>query len=210
MRSKYLPIAAACLTVFGTAGCSGLEVQQPAAAQVEQLERIEQQPEEIEQNSKQVKELFLAGSGYVVDRNEKGSILVVSPDRQNLSANGGEDSYYDAIWFSLPEEVAGNKIELGMRVKAWIEEGTGVNESYPAQTAAAKIEIEEDIQPDGAKLLQSEAVRQALQSLKTEDVRLPVVLGASYKADQEVWTIDLLDAGKLKQEPMSVDIEDKA
>lgn len=146
--------------------------------------------------------LNLVGGGYVVDIDEKGRILVVSSENESISA-GANDPYYEAIWYALPE--AQEPIEVGKEVHVWMEQGAVVLESYPGQASAAKVDVHEDPRPQGADYARSEAVRQALATLG-EERSAPVVWGAEYSAEEDVWNVDLLND---RREPVQVKVEDQ-
>lgn len=190
--SRILELGAAALTLLLAAGCAFGEPQRQATSSTD--------PQVQQENEA---ELFPAGGGYVVDVGEQG-VLVVSPEKEDYSATGGDDAYYEATYYSdAPEE---NEVKVGMYVNIWMAKGSTVMTSDPGQAQAARIEIEDEVQPEGAELTRSEAVRRALEQTDIGEHAVPVVSGADYDAEQHLWIVELLDH---EREPVAVEIKDE-
>jgi len=139
--------------------------------------------------------------GYVVKK-EGSNILVVSPEGRKLGSGAGEGDYYGATWFgAAPEE-----IQVGMKVEAWAVRGQ-VEESYPGQAGAEKVEVQNGDILHGANLSEAEVVREAIERLEPSDYSFFIVRGAEYHSDEDAWTVELLDE---KREPVRIKIEDRA
>lgn len=128
--------------------------------------------------------------GYVVKADDK-RILVVSPDRKDYSAQGGQKNYYAAAWFSG----APSNIEVGMQVEAWTLGGQ-LAESYPAQGTIEHISILNDSQPEGAELKEAEAVNKAIAALEIEESHFTVVKSAAYDSAASEWTVYVLNENR--------------
>lgn len=179
------------LALLIASGCASNELERRASS-------------EAQANLESEQGLVSAGKGYIIDTEQKEGILVVSPEKEDFSANGGTSDYYDATFFSGAPEA--NEVQVGMYVNVWVEKDSVMLASYPGQAKAARIEIEDDVQPEGAKLTQSEAVRKAIEGNRAEEFGMPVVLGAKYDAQRLLWTIDLLDE---QRKPITVEIDDE-
>ncbi|MBB6671529.1 YobA family protein [Cohnella nanjingensis] len=137
--------------------------------------------------------------GFVV-RREGGRILVVSSEVKDFGAQGGKDEFNDAIWFSG----APSDAEVGRRVKVWTN---AIDQSYPGQARAERVEVEDDVRPDGASRSEAEAVRAALASPAA--VRYSplaaVVQSAVYDAASAAWTIAIAGGGGEGKTKLRVD-----
>ncbi|WP_037285233.1 DUF3221 domain-containing protein [Saccharibacillus sacchari] len=190
--SRISGLGIAALTLLFAAGCAFGEPQRQTAPDADP---------QAGQNAGE--ELFPVGGGYVVDIGEQG-VLVVSPEKEDYSATGGDDAYYEATYYSdVPEA---NEVKVGMYVNVWMAKGSTVMTSDPGQAKAARIEIEDEVRPEGAELTRSEAVRRALKKTNTGEYAFPVVSGADYDAQQRLWTVKLLDH---EREPVMVEIKDE-
>lgn len=119
--------------------------------------------------------------GYVMNKSDK-SILVVSKDAQDFSANDGVSEYYDAVSLAnSPTEV-----QIGEQVRVWYD--GPVAESYPMQATIGKIDIIPSPKPEGANLTEAGALRQAIE----DQVNIAV---KSIKYDQklDLWKIEFKD-----------------
>jgi hypothetical protein len=127
---------------------------------------------------------YMTKGYYVMDKKDN-KILVVSTERQNFSATGGMDEYYDAVWLSdAPEE-----IEIGQQVQFEID--GMMLQSYPGQ-ARAKTVLATAIQdPEASELSVEEALRRALISGEVEGNKVLVVLSIRHFENSDSWEIDL-------------------
>lgn len=190
--SRILGLGAAVLTLLLAVGCAFDEPRHRAAADADPQARQDAEAE-----------LFPVGGGYVVDVGEQG-VLVVSPEKQDYSATGGDDAYYEATYYSDAPEA--NEVKVGMYVNVWMAEGSTVMTSDPGQAKAARIEIEDEVRPEGAQLTRSEAIRRALEESDIGEYAVPAVSGADYDAKQRLWIVKLLDH---EREPVTVEIKDE-
>ncbi|MGM8216068.1 DUF3221 domain-containing protein [Bacillaceae bacterium W0354] len=88
--------------------------------------------------------------GYVLQKEENGSILVVSSETNQYNQ-------YDAVWYrGVTEEV-----ELGRKIKGWHSEQ---EDSFPAQASADRIELLPDESVPGATLTKKEVIVKVLNS----------------------------------------------
>lgn len=124
--------------------------------------------------------------GYVTDK-ENGRILVINPDPQDFSANGGVKEYYEAIWFSNASE----DIDVGEKVRVWFG---AVRESYPAQSDIERIEVVPGQKPEGANLTEPEAVYKALMSQEKHNGLFLVVTSVKYQQASHEWEVQLKEA----------------
>lgn len=125
--------------------------------------------------------------GYVVKK-EGSNILVVSPEGRKLGSGTGEGDYYDATWFGgAPEE-----IQVGMKVEAWAVRGQ-VEDSYPGQAGAEKVEVQNGDILHGASLSEAEVVREAIERLEPSGYSFFIVRTAEYHPDEDAWTVELLN-----------------
>jgi len=139
--------------------------------------------------------------GYVVKK-DGSNILVVSPEGTKLGSGTGEGDYYEATWFgAAPEE-----IQVGMKVEAWAVRGQ-VEDSYPGQAGAEKVEVQNGDILHGASISEAEVVREAIERLEPSDYSFFIVRAAEYHPDEEAWTVELLDE---QREPVRIKIEDRA
>lgn len=119
----------------------------------------------------------------------------------------GGNSFIDAYWFAVNEETeildsnsqsaALENINIGTQVEIW---HTGaVNESYPAQTTAAKIVVRDNSKevPDGMISL-SDAVHSALQS-QNETIGIWAVKVVSLDTAQGYWKVELVQHEAMDQ-----------
>ncbi|OMF22055.1 hypothetical protein BK133_27235 [Paenibacillus sp. FSL H8-0548] len=136
--------------------------------------------------------------GYVVKADGE-RILVVSPDRKDYSAQGGQINYYAADWF----RGAPSDIEVGMKVEAWTLGGE-LAESYPAQGTLERISVLNDSQPKGAELTEDEAVNRALAALETDESHFTVVKSAAYDSAASEWTVYVLNEDRDHVIPIKV------
>lgn len=135
--------------------------------------------EDIDELEKSVME------GYVVQKDQDGRILVISVESTDYSSTGGEDEFYNAIWFSdAPDEIAvGEKVEVTYDI---------VLTSYPGQSSAQKVVVTEKEQPEGANLTEAEAIGKALQDQRLDqEMHIYAVLAADYDVDEKQWTVQL-------------------
>lgn len=119
--------------------------------------------------------------GYVLDKADD-SIFVVSKEAKDLSANGGIETYYDAI--SLSD--APNNVQIGDEVMVWY--AGGVAESYPMQGKVGHLEIMPDTKPEGANFTQAEALRKSLQ-----DQQNVLVTSINFKKSKGLWLVKFRD-----------------
>ncbi|WP_052703063.1 Gmad2 immunoglobulin-like domain-containing protein [Paenibacillus beijingensis] len=147
---------------------------------------------------------------------DKGSIIRKEGPRLLITAyvQKNDAPYIDAFWFTVNEQtvvqnsegqhVPLDNISVGAQVEAW-HTGT-VEESYPAQTAAAKIIVHEDTQevPEGM-VGQTEAVQAALQS-QTGSTAASAVKSASLDAENGYWNVELVHHETVDQ-PVTVRID---
>ncbi|CAM4111165.1 DUF3221 domain-containing protein [Saccharibacillus endophyticus] len=139
--------------------------------------------------------------GYVVKK-EGSNILVVSPEGRKLGSGTGDGDYYEATWFgAAPEE-----IQVGMKVEAWAVRGQ-VEDSYPGQAGAEKVEVQNGGILHGANLSEAEVVREAIEQLEPSDYSFFIVRAAEYHPDEDAWTVELLDE---QRELVRIKIEDRA
>ncbi|MEF3306142.1 Gmad2 immunoglobulin-like domain-containing protein [Paenibacillus sp. GYB003] len=133
---------------------------------------------------------------------DNGTIISKEGNRWLITAyiekNG--TPYIDAYWFTVTDRTAlqtsggqtvtPDKAAIGAQVEAW-HTGT-VAESYPMQTAAAKIVVRDDARkaPEGM-IGQAEAVRLALQS-QTGSTMAQAVKNVSLHADNGYWNVELV------------------
>jgi len=190
--SRISGLGVAALTLLFAAGCAFGEPQRQTAPDADP---------KAGQNAEA--ELFTVGGGYVVDVGEQG-VLVVSPEKQDYSATGGDDAYYEATYYSDAPEA--NEVKVGMYVNVWMAKGSTVMTSDPGQAKAARIEIEDEVRPEGAQLTRTQAVREALEKTDIGSTAVRVVSGAQYDAKQRVWIVELLDH---EREPVTVEIKDE-
>ncbi|MEC0124031.1 DUF3221 domain-containing protein [Paenibacillus pabuli] len=141
--------------------------------------------------------------GYVVDR-KVDSILVVDPAYKDNSANGGDDRYYPAKWFSNAPDP-----QIGAYVEIWTDGGPE-NEPYPGQARAETITVSCPVNPEGAHLSEADAIRGGLYSSDGEKVRIPVIEDVQFDQDSGMWTIRMRDAMSTteKQNEIEVKVED--
>ncbi|MCC3374386.1 DUF3221 domain-containing protein [Cohnella sp. REN36] len=127
--------------------------------------------------------------GFVV-RRDGGRMLVVTPVAKHFGAQGGRNEYYEAIWFTgAPSEA-----KVGRRVQVWT---TMIDESYPGQARAERVEVADEVRPDGAKRTEAEAIRAALESpAAARYARLaPVVKSVAFDAASSIWTVEIAGGG---------------
>lgn len=140
-------------------------------------------------------------TGYVVAKGEgDNGLLVVSPEDEERGDGTENRIDYDALWaYDSPEEA-----DIGEQVRVWVEDGE-VEESYPGQAAAGKVEIIPAGMPEGATLSEAEALNKALTENEFSDAVLSVQ-ELSYDPDQASWTIRLI--GGMSNEEYTVQVED--
>lgn len=141
-------------------------------------------------------------TGYVVKIDEGGRVLVVSDKSTSFAETGGDNEFYQAIYFAeMPEGV-----EVGDKVK--VEYGI-VLESYPGQTKAEKAEIFESNIPDGAKKSEKEAIATALETISTEDeegMNNFAVKSVKFNKDNSNWEVELFNI--FTEETHKVEVQD--
>ncbi|MBP1989514.1 Gmad2 immunoglobulin-like domain-containing protein [Paenibacillus eucommiae] len=133
---------------------------------------------------------------------DKGNIIQKEGNRWLITAyvekNGS--AYIDAFWFTVNEQtvlqnsggqnVQPENMAIGAEVEAW--HSGAVQESYPAQTTAAKIIMHDATQVVPEDMIgQSEAVQAALQSL-TEPTAARAIKLVSLDAKNGNWNIELV------------------
>ncbi|CAM4111206.1 DUF3221 domain-containing protein [Saccharibacillus endophyticus] len=190
--SRISGLGIAALTLLFAAGCAFGEPRSQTAPDADP---------QAGQNAGE--EMFPVGGGYVVDVGEQG-VLVVSPEKQDYSATGGDGAYYEATYYSDAPEA--DEVKVGMYVNVWMAKGSTVMTSDPGQAKAARIEIEDEVQPEGAELTRSEAIRRALEESDIGEYAVPAVSGADYDAKQRLWFVKLLDH---ERKPVTVEIKDE-
>lgn len=137
--------------------------------------------------------------GYVVKK-EDSRILVVSPESRKLGPDMNNMDYYDAIWFgSAPEH-----IQVGMKVEAWAKGGT-VEDSYPGQAGAGRVDVLNGAPPQEAELSEAEAIREAIGQLEPDEHSFPIVLDSEYRPSENSWMIELLNEDRQR---IQIEIED--
>ncbi|MCQ4087510.1 YobA family protein [Saccharibacillus sp. JS10] len=147
-------------------------------------------------NQKAEDNFVLITSGYVVDVNDSNQILVVSPEQQN--------SVHDASWVSVPADSP--QITLGMQVKVSVKPGTGIEDPYPRNFQADRIEVEPEVKPEGARLSRDQAVNKALEQFEAGE-SIPIVLKADYDQGHEKWKIKL-KTDQSKSQPVWREVAD--
>lgn len=147
---------------------------------------------------------------------DKGTVIQKEGNRLLITAyvekNGAP--YIDAYWFTVNEQTvfqdSGGKnvprenISVGTQVQAW---HTGaVEESYPAQTGAAKIILYKDTEqvPEGM-IDRTKAVQSALQS-QTGSTAAWAVKNALLDAENGYWNVELVKHEAADQ-PITVQID---
>ncbi|MCQ6563787.1 Gmad2 immunoglobulin-like domain-containing protein [Paenibacillus mendelii] len=133
---------------------------------------------------------------------DKGNIIHKEGNRWLITAyvekNG--DPYIDAYWFTVNEQtvlqnsggqdVQPEKVAIGTQVEAW--HSGAVQESYPAQTTAAKLIMQDISQEAPADMIgQADAVQAALQSQSGATSAKAVKL-ASLDEENGYWNIELV------------------
>lgn len=122
--------------------------------------------------------------GYVVQKNED-AILVVSAKGKRRGTAPNNSYYHEATWFSR----APDPIQVGMKVEAWAD--GGVDQSYPSQAAAKRVDILNSDGVQGADLSEIEAVRQAIEQFEGKQESFSIVRSVEYKPDADVWVIEM-------------------
>lgn len=140
--------------------------------------------------------------GPAVKAIDKGHIVQKDGNRWLITAYAEKNGTPSiaAYWFTVTGEtvletglgqtVTPDKMAVGAQVEAW---HTGkVAESYPAQTTAAKIVMqEEQVKLPEGTISQSAAVQSALQSL-TGTTAATAIKNVSLQTDDGYWTIELV------------------
>lgn len=123
--------------------------------------------------------------GFVVKK-ENNQVLVTNPNVQDFSANGGEKYYYSAEWYT---NVPSN-IEIGQKVEVWGADGAKTTQ-YPGRDTAVDVEVLQTPQPDGANLIEEDAIRKALASkeVAAANYSWPVIKEVKYDISKSRWTI---------------------
>lgn len=129
----------------------------------------------------------LKSDGYYVMNKRDNNILLVSTKRQDFSATGGVNEFYDAIWLS---NVTGN-IEIGQKVQ--FEVDGVVLQSYPGQAQAKNVSVLIVPQPKKAKLTTEEALKRALLSDQVEENNVMVLKSIKFNVQSAEWQINLKD-----------------
>lgn len=139
--------------------------------------------------------------GYVVKK-ENDRILVVSPNVQDFSANGGEKYFYDASWYTNSP----SNIEIGQKVKVQVSPGLKI-EPYPGRDKAVHVIIIKPSQPDGAILSETEAIRRALSSetVKEANYSVPAVKEVRYDNSASQWIVYVAQTSEEKVLEIKVD-----
>lgn len=128
-----------------------------------------------------IKDEAIGIKGYIVDQ-EDGSILVVSSEAKDYSGSGGNNEFYNAIWFTnAPKDV-----EIGQKVQVRYN---FVKESYPGQSKAEHVSVLSVPKPDQAYLTEAQAIRTALQDREVDQPSVPVVKAVSYNEQTDYWSI---------------------
>jgi len=139
-------------------------------------------------------------TGYVVDRKED-SILVVNPEYEDLSANGGDSLYYPAKWFSNVPDT-----QLGTYVEVWTD-GSPENEPYPGRARAESIAEYTAATPDGAKISEADAIRGGIYLSDGKEISLPVIEDVEFHADKGIWTVRMRDAMSADDNQAQIELE---
>ncbi|WP_172195679.1 DUF3221 domain-containing protein [Saccharibacillus qingshengii] len=137
--------------------------------------------------------------GYVVKK-EGSHILVVSPESRKLGPDMDNMDDYDATWFGRAPEL----IQVGMKVEAWAIGGQ-VEESYPGQAGAERVDVLNDEPPQEADLSEAEAVRDAIGQLEPDEHSFAIVRDAEYRPGEDSWRIELLNEDR---QSVQIEIED--
>ena len=138
--------------------------------------------------------------GFVVNIDESGRSLVVSETPLDFSDTGGDEEFYEAIYFSeMPE-----KVEVGDKVKVWHDI---VMESYPAQSSAEHAEILEPNRPEGANKSEKQVVINALAVMSEEGgLNVNGVKSVEFDKENSNWVVELVNI--FTREVSKVEIED--
>jgi hypothetical protein len=129
----------------------------------------------------------LKSDGYYVMNKKDNSILLVSTTRQDFSATGGVNEFYDAIWLS---NVPGN-IDIGQKVQ--FEVDGVVLQSYPGQAQAKNVSVLTVPKPEKAKLTTEEALKRALLSDQVEENGVMVLKSIRFNVQSAEWQINIKD-----------------
>ncbi|WP_158560270.1 Gmad2 immunoglobulin-like domain-containing protein [Paenibacillus contaminans] len=140
---------------------------------------------------------------------DKGTIIRKEGNRLLVTAYAAKNGApsIDAFWLTVNEQtvlqhasgqsVTSEKLTVGTQVEAW-HVGT-VDTSYPAQSGAAKIIVQDDAQrvPEGM-IGQSEAIKAALQDL-TGQTAARALKNVSLQAEDGFWKIELVQYEAIDQ-----------
>ncbi|MBA9029445.1 DUF3221 domain-containing protein [Peribacillus huizhouensis] len=128
--------------------------------------------------------------GYVTKKDEN-KILVVSPEPEDYSANGGEREHYDAVWISTSN--IAEDILVGQRIEVLFEGSVFL--IYPGQGSAKDISVQSTETQKNSKISEVEAIQEAINQLETDDFKNSVIIVKSVNYDDETssWYIDLND-----------------
>jgi predicted small lipoprotein YifL len=132
--------------------------------------------------------------GFVVKK-ERNQILVVSPNVQDFSVNGGEKYFYSASWYSN----VSSKIKIGQKVEVWVADGAKTTQ-YPGRDIAVDIEVIQTPKPGGASLTEEAAIRKALASkeVAAANYSWPVIKEVKYDVSKSHWTISITQVSEEK------------
>jgi hypothetical protein len=152
-------------------------------------EKEEEEINQINDSEEKVTD-FVKLVGYVTKKSEN-EILVVSPEPEDYSANGGEKVHYDAVWVStsnIKEEIL-----VGQRIEVLFD--GPILLSYPGQGTAKDISVESTEKPKNSKISEVEAIQKAIKRLETDDNKNTVIIVKSVNYDEEtsIWNINLND-----------------
>ncbi|MFJ7975764.1 DUF3221 domain-containing protein [Peribacillus sp. NPDC096379] len=148
--------------------------------------------EEINQISetKETTTNFTQLVGYVTKKDEN-KILVVSPEPEDYSANGGESEHYDAVWISTSSIT--EDILVGQRIKVLFEGSVFL--PYPRRGTAKDISVQSTETQKNSKISETEAIQEAINQLDTDAIENSIIIVKSVNYDDKTssWYIDLND-----------------
>ncbi|MGM0877173.1 MAG: DUF3221 domain-containing protein [Bacillota bacterium] len=134
--------------------------------------------------------------GYVFKK-ETDKILVVNPEPREV-ADG--KMMNDAVWFSNDPET----VEIGDRVHVTYE---FVLESYPGQSEAIEITVQDNKKPEGADLTESEALRKTLKKNASKITQSRILSKLEYEKTSDTWNIEVIDM--MDDLTVDISVEDK-